>query len=114
METAEYWERKFKAEKTTWSFTPSDSAILTKDFFHETQVKDILIFYPGFKTFRDVWYGQSFKYLHPLFRGILCFLCFGGKIFLFMPQLMLLRTHGTLTFQVKDSCVFSLFRIYAT
>jgi 2-polyprenyl-3-methyl-5-hydroxy-6-metoxy-1,4-benzoquinol methylase len=51
METAEYWERKFKAEKTTWGFKPSDSAILTKDFFVANQVKDILI--PG------IGYGRN-------------------------------------------------------
>jgi|GEM_PF-5923831 len=106
MEIQEFWDTKFKIEKTAWGFIPSDSVIWAKDFFLAKKVKDILIFYPGFKTFRDVWFGQSFKYPHPLFRGILCFLCFGGKIFLFMPQLMLLRTHGTMTFQVKDSCFF--------
>jgi SAM-dependent methyltransferase len=51
MDTKEFWENKFKTEKTAWGFTPSDSAILTKDFFLENQVNDILI--PG------IGYGRN-------------------------------------------------------
>jgi hypothetical protein len=57
METAEYWERKFKAEKTTWGFTPSDSAILIKDFFLATPGKGYFNFLSWFQNFQRclVW-----------------------------------------------------------
>lgn len=42
----EFWEESFIENQMMWGFEPSDSAILTKDFFLEKQVKDILI--PGF------------------------------------------------------------------
>jgi len=49
----EFWNAKFKDEKTVWGFEPSDSAILSKDFFLENQIKDILI--PG------IGYGRNAK-----------------------------------------------------
>jgi len=47
----EFWETKFKDEKTNWGFEPSDSAILAKDFFLTNHVKNILI--PG------IGYGRN-------------------------------------------------------
>jgi tRNA1(Val) A37 N6-methylase TrmN6 len=49
----EYWESSFIEIQTTWGFKPSDSAILTKDFFLEKKVKEILI--PG------IGYGRNAK-----------------------------------------------------
>ncbi|MCC3646822.1 class I SAM-dependent methyltransferase [Cytobacillus oceanisediminis] len=49
----EFWESSFIEKRTMWGFEPSDSAILTKDFFLEKKVKDILI--PGFG------YGRNAK-----------------------------------------------------
>ncbi|MBG9451277.1 methyltransferase [Cytobacillus firmus] len=49
----EFWESSFREKQTMWGFEPSDSAILTKDFFLENKVKDILI--PGFG------YGRNAK-----------------------------------------------------
>ncbi len=49
----EFWESKFIDTKTTWGFEPSDSAILTKNFFLEKNVKGILI--PG------IGYGRNAK-----------------------------------------------------
>lgn len=50
---AEFWESSFIENETMWGFEPSDSAILTKDFFIENKVKDILI--PG------IGYGRNAK-----------------------------------------------------
>jgi len=47
----DFWELKFREEKTTWGFKPSDSAILTRDFFLEKKVKKVLI--PG------IGYGRN-------------------------------------------------------
>jgi 2-polyprenyl-3-methyl-5-hydroxy-6-metoxy-1,4-benzoquinol methylase len=52
----EFWDTKFKDEKTSWGFEPSDSAILTKEFFIANHIKDILI--PG------VGYGRNAKIFH--------------------------------------------------
>ncbi|MEG6586718.1 hypothetical protein [Dendrosporobacter sp. 1207_IL3150] len=52
---AEFWESSFIENQTMWGFEPSDSAILTKDFFLEKKVKDILI--PG------IGYGRNEKFL---------------------------------------------------
>ena len=52
----EFWDIKFKDQKTTWGFEPSDSAIFTRDFFLANQVKDILI--PG------IGYGRNAKIFH--------------------------------------------------
>ncbi|HBV87370.1 MAG TPA: SAM-dependent methyltransferase [Desulfosporosinus sp.] len=49
----EFWESSFLEKQTMWGFEPSDSAILTKDFFLEKNVKDILI--PG------IGYGRNAK-----------------------------------------------------
>lgn len=49
----EFWESSFIENQTMWGFEPSDSAILTKDFFLEKEVKDILI--PG------IGYGRNAK-----------------------------------------------------
>ncbi|QGU95555.1 methyltransferase domain-containing protein [Clostridium bovifaecis] len=49
----EFWESSFIEKQMMWGFEPSDSAILTKDFFLENKVKDILI--PG------IGYGRNAK-----------------------------------------------------
>ena len=49
----EFWESSFIEKQTMWGFEPTDSAILTKDFFLEQNVKDILI--PG------IGYGRNAK-----------------------------------------------------
>lgn len=49
----EFWESSFIENQTMWGFEPSDSAIVTKDFFLEKKVKDILI--PG------IGYGRNAK-----------------------------------------------------
>ncbi|MBS4218359.1 class I SAM-dependent methyltransferase [Bacillus sp. FJAT-49711] len=49
----EFWESSFIENQMMWGFEPSDSAILTKDFFLEKNVKDILI--PG------IGYGRNAK-----------------------------------------------------
>lgn len=49
----EFWESSFIEKQTMWGFEPSVSAILTKDFFLEKKVKDILI--PG------IGYGRNSK-----------------------------------------------------
>lgn len=49
----EFWESSFIEKQAMWGFEPSDSAILTKDFFLEKNVKDILI--PG------IGYGRNAK-----------------------------------------------------
>jgi len=49
----EFWESSFIEKQMMWGFEPSDSAILTKDFFLEKKIKDILI--PG------IGYGRNAK-----------------------------------------------------
>lgn len=49
----EFWEASFIENQMMWGFEPSDSAILTKNFFLEKKVKDILV--PGFG------YGRNAK-----------------------------------------------------
>jgi SAM-dependent methyltransferase len=49
----EFWESSFIENQMMWGFEPSDSAIMTKDFFVEKNVKDILI--PG------IGYGRNAK-----------------------------------------------------
>jgi SAM-dependent methyltransferase len=49
----EFWEASFIENKTMWGFEPADSAIRTKDFFLEKNVKDVLI--PG------IGYGRNAK-----------------------------------------------------
>ncbi|QCR21300.1 bifunctional 2-polyprenyl-6-hydroxyphenol methylase/3-demethylubiquinol 3-O-methyltransferase UbiG [Pontibacter sp. SGAir0037] len=50
-EQPEFWEKSFIEKQEMWGFEPSDSAKLTKDFFVDKGVKNILI--PGFG------YGRS-------------------------------------------------------
>ena len=52
----DFWDKVFEEEKTNWGFTPSDSAILTKDFFLQEKIKNILI--PG------IGYGRNAKIFH--------------------------------------------------
>jgi len=49
----EFWEASFIEKQTMWGFEPSDSAILTKDFFLQNNIRDILI--PG------IGYGRNAK-----------------------------------------------------
>jgi SAM-dependent methyltransferase len=49
----EFWESSFIEKQTMWGFEPTDSAILTKDFFLDKNLKDILI--PG------IGYGRNAK-----------------------------------------------------
>lgn len=49
----EFWESSFIEKQTMWGFESTESAILTKDFFLEKNVKDILI--PG------IGYGRNAK-----------------------------------------------------
>ncbi len=49
----DFWDKLFEKEKTNWGFTPSDSAILTKEIFLLNKIKDILI--PG------IGYGRNAK-----------------------------------------------------
>lgn len=39
----EFWESSFIEKQTMWGFEPTESAILTKDFFLEKNVKNILV-----------------------------------------------------------------------
>ncbi|MEK5529637.1 SAM-dependent methyltransferase [Viridibacillus sp. FSL H7-0596] len=48
-----FWESSFIEKQTMWGFEPTDSAIVTKDFFLERNVKDILV--PG------IGYGRNAK-----------------------------------------------------
>lgn len=50
---SDFWESCFKEMQTTWGFEPCESAILSKDFFHERNAKEILI--PG------IGYGRNAK-----------------------------------------------------
>ncbi|PMC40238.1 SAM-dependent methyltransferase [Bacillus sp. UMB0899] len=49
----EFWESSFIDKQTMWGFEPTDSAILTNEFFLEKKIKDILI--PG------IGYGRNAK-----------------------------------------------------
>ncbi|PCD06199.1 SAM-dependent methyltransferase [Peribacillus simplex] len=49
----EIWESSFIENQMMWGLEPSDSAILTKDFFLEKKIKDLLI--PG------IGYGRNAK-----------------------------------------------------
>ena len=50
-EKTEFWEKNFVEKKEMWGFEPSNSAVLTKDFFVHHSVKNILI--PG------IGYGRN-------------------------------------------------------
>ena len=52
----EFWESSFIEKQEMWGFEPSNSAILTKDFFVEKSIKNILI--PGIGYGRN---AQIFK-----------------------------------------------------
>jgi 2-polyprenyl-3-methyl-5-hydroxy-6-metoxy-1,4-benzoquinol methylase len=47
----QFWNKKFRREKTSWGFEPADSAIFAKDLFLHHDVKKILI--PG------IGYGRN-------------------------------------------------------
>lgn len=49
----EFWEASFIENQMMWGYEPADSAILTKNFFLDKKVKDILI--PG------IGYGRNAK-----------------------------------------------------
>jgi 2-polyprenyl-3-methyl-5-hydroxy-6-metoxy-1,4-benzoquinol methylase len=55
-EKSEFWESAFDEKKEMWGFTPSKSAVLTKDFFVQKLTKNILI--PGIGYGRN---AQIFK-----------------------------------------------------
>jgi len=55
-EKPEFWESAFTEKKEMWGFDPSNSAVLTKDFFVQKSVKNILI--PGIGYGRN---AQIFK-----------------------------------------------------
>ena len=50
---AEFWEEAFKDKKEMWGSEPAKSTILTKDFFVEKNLQNILI--PG------IGYGRNAK-----------------------------------------------------
>lgn len=50
---AEFWEKAFKYKQEMWGFEPSQSTVLTSDFFAENNVKNVLI--PG------IGYGRNAK-----------------------------------------------------
>ena len=49
----EFWEEAFKDKQEMWGLNPSKSTVLTKDFFVEQKIKNILI--PG------IGYGRNAK-----------------------------------------------------
>jgi SAM-dependent methyltransferase len=55
-EKTEFWESSFSEKQEMWGFEPSHSAVLTKDFFVEKAVKNMLI--PGIGYGRN---AQTFK-----------------------------------------------------
>lgn len=55
-ENPEFWESAFTEKKEMWGFEPSKSAVLTKDFFIQKSLKNILI--PGIGYGRN---AQIFK-----------------------------------------------------
>lgn len=55
-EKPEFWETAFGEKQEMWGFEPSKSAVLTKDFFVQKEVKNILI--PGIGYGRN---AQIFK-----------------------------------------------------
>ncbi|MCP9746048.1 bifunctional 2-polyprenyl-6-hydroxyphenol methylase/3-demethylubiquinol 3-O-methyltransferase UbiG [Lacihabitans sp. CS3-21] len=50
---SEFWEEAFKEKQEMWGHAPANSAELTKDFFIEHRIKDVLI--PG------IGYGRNAK-----------------------------------------------------
>jgi SAM-dependent methyltransferase len=57
----DFWESMFKEEKTTWGYEPSDSAILSKDFFLEKDAKDICIPVIGYGRNAKVFCENGFN-----------------------------------------------------
>ena len=49
----EFWESSFIEKQTMWGFEPTESAILTKIFFLEKNIKDILV--------PSIGYGRNAK-----------------------------------------------------
>ena len=47
----EFWESNFKEKQEMWGLKPAQSALLTKDFFLEKSIKNILV--PG------IGYGRN-------------------------------------------------------
>jgi SAM-dependent methyltransferase len=52
-EKPEFWESSFIEKQEMWGFEPSNSAVLTKDFFIQKSVKNVLV--PG------IGYGRNAK-----------------------------------------------------
>lgn len=50
-EKPEFWEKSFIEKQEMWGFEPAKSAVLTKDFFLQKSVKNILI--PGIGYWRN-------------------------------------------------------------
>ncbi len=44
----EFWEKSFKNKQEMWGFEPSQSTVLTSDFFSENNVKNVLILGIGY------------------------------------------------------------------
>jgi len=44
----EFWESSFIEKQAIWGFGPTDSAMLTKDFFLQKNIKNILILGIGY------------------------------------------------------------------
>lgn len=61
----EFWESNFIEKKEMWGFEPALSAVMTRDFFVEKGIKNILI--PGFGYGRN---AQIFKEAGILVAGI--------------------------------------------
>lgn len=55
-ENPEFWEASFTEKREMWGFQPADSAVLTKDFFVQESVKNVLV--PGIGYGRN---AQVFK-----------------------------------------------------
>lgn len=57
----EYWESSYNVMQTLWGFEPSDSAILTMNFFHNRKINDILIPGIGYGRNAKVFIDNGFK-----------------------------------------------------
>ncbi|EON70643.1 hypothetical protein H131_20467 [Lysinibacillus sphaericus OT4b.31] len=55
----EFWESSFIEKQTMWEFDDTHSAILTKDFFLERNVKDILVSGIGYGRNAKVFIGNG-------------------------------------------------------
>ncbi|UZJ63887.1 hypothetical protein OKW96_15930 [Sphingobacterium sp. KU25419] len=54
----EFWEEAFKDKQEMWGLNPAKSTVLTKDFFVENGVKNVLI--PG------IGYGRNAQSLEKM------------------------------------------------